>query len=219
MARDHGIHWPRAALLALLLWWTIRLGSGAATWCFVDFVNLAFHEFGHLAFRPFGMTLHYLGGTLGQLFVPAMLVVYFALRRGEPSGSAFCLWWVGESLINVSIYMEDARELNLPLVGGGDHDWNELFYRFGLLGEESVARVAGTTHLLGTVIMGGGSTSCCRHRPSGACTRQSPAGAPRSNCFFPILTSRHVCWNLANEREDLLTLRKSKPPVAPASIP
>ncbi len=58
-----------------------------------------------------------------------------------------------ESLINVSVYMADARELNLPLVGGGDHDWNELFYRFGLLGEESVARVAGTTHLFGTLIM------------------------------------------------------------------
>ena len=153
MARDNGIHWPRAALLALLLWWTVRLGSGAATWCFVDFANLAFHEFGHLLFRPLGLTLHYLGGTLFQLFVPAMLVFYFLLRRDEPSGAAFCCWWVGESLINVSIYMADARELNLPLVGGGDHDWNELFYRVGLLGEESVARVAGTTHLMGTMIM------------------------------------------------------------------
>lgn len=153
MARDNGIHWPRAALLALLLWWTIRLGSGASSWCFLDLVNLAFHEFGHLVLRPLGMTLHYLGGTLGQLFVPAMLVFYFLLRRDEPSGSAFCFWWVGESLVNISVYMADARELNLPLVGGGDHDWNELFYRFGLLGEESVARVAGATHLLGTVVM------------------------------------------------------------------
>jgi len=156
MSRDHGIHWPRAALLALLVWWTVRLGSGAASWCFLDLVNLAFHEFGHLLFRPFGMTLHYLGGTLFQLFVPAMLVVYFIVRRGEPSGSAFCLWWIGENLINVSIYMADARELNLPLVGGGDHDWNELFYRFGLLGEESVARVSGFTHGFGVVIMVGG---------------------------------------------------------------
>lgn len=119
----------------------------------MDFVNLAFHEFGHLLFRPFGMTLHYLGGTLFQLFVPAMLVVYFIIRRGEPSGSAFCFWWIGQNLINVSIYMADSRELNLPLVGGGDHDWNELFYRFGLLGEESVARVSGMTYVLGVMIM------------------------------------------------------------------
>lgn len=153
MSRDKGIHWPRAALLALLLWWTIRLGGGAASWCFMDFPNLAFHEFGHLLFGPFGKTLHYLGGTLFQLFIPAMLVVYFAIRRAEPSGSAFCFWWFGESLINVSVYMADARELNLPLVGGGDHDWNELFYRFGLLGEASVARVSGATHLFGVLVM------------------------------------------------------------------
>jgi len=153
MIRDRGIYWPRAVLLALLCWWTLRLGSGAASWCFLDLVNLAFHEFGHLVLRPFGTTLHYLGGTLGQLFVPAMLIFYFLLRRDEPSGAAFCFWWVGESLVNISVYMADARELNLPLVGGGDHDWNELFYRFGLLGEESVARVAATTHLLGTVVM------------------------------------------------------------------
>lgn len=140
-------------MLALLVWWTFRLGSGASTWCFMDFANLAFHEFGHLLFGPFGMTLHYLGGTLFQLFIPTMLVVYFVVRRGEPSGSAFCFWWIGQNLINVSIYMADARELNLPLVGGGDHDWNELFYRFGLLGEESVARVSGMTHVLGVVIM------------------------------------------------------------------
>lgn len=183
MARDHGIHWPRALLLALLVWWTIRLGSGATTWCFVDFANLAFHEFGHLLFRPFGMTLHYLGGTLFQLFVPAMLVVYFIVRRGEPSGSAFCLWWIGENLINVSIYMADARELNLPLVGGGDHDWNELFYRFGLLGEESVARVSGVTQVLGVAMMVLGLAwfsyfvlpTVARRRVHQAITSRSPA--------------------------------------------
>ena len=38
--------------------------------------------------------------------------------------------------------MADARELQLELVGGGEHDWNELFYRFRLLSEESVATVA-----------------------------------------------------------------------------
>ena len=49
--------------------------------------------------------------------------------------------------------MRDARDLALPLVGGGDHDWNELFYRFGLLGEDSVQTVAALTHHLGVVVM------------------------------------------------------------------
>ena len=183
MTREHGIHWPRAALLALLCWWTLRLGSGAASWCFLDLVNLAFHEFGHLALRPFGTTIHYLGGTLGQLFVPAMLVFYFLLRRDEPSGAAFCFWLVGESLVNISVYMADARELNLPLVGGGDHDWNELFYRFGFLGEESVARVSNATHFSGAVVMVIGLAWCAyfvlptsvQRRVHAAITSRSPA--------------------------------------------
>ena len=153
MKQERGIHWPLAALFALLVWWTVRLGGGFASWCFLDLVNLAFHEFGHLAFTPFGSTMHYLGGSLFQLMVPGMLVFYFLLRRDDPVGASFCFWWVGESLINVSVYMADARELTLPLVGGGDHDWNELFYRFGLLGEASVARVSGATHVIGTMVM------------------------------------------------------------------
>jgi len=129
------------------------MGAGIATWCFLDLVNLAFHEAGHLLFSPFGSTVHYLGGSLGQLLVPAGLAVYFVVRQRQPIGSAFCLWWFGESLINISIYMADARELALPLVGGGDHDWNELFYRFGLLGEASVVRVSWIVHAMGVVLM------------------------------------------------------------------
>jgi hypothetical protein len=148
-----GLSWPRLLLLLVLGWWTVRLGTGMASWCFLDLVNLAFHESGHLFFTPFGSTIHYLGGTLGQLLVPASLMVYFILRQQQPLGAAFCAWWIGESLINISIYMADARSLALPLVGGGDHDWNELFFRFGLLTEPEVARVSGLTHLLGVLAM------------------------------------------------------------------
>jgi hypothetical protein len=49
--------------------------------------------------------------------------------------------------------MADARSLSLPLVGGGDHDWNELFFRFGLLGESSVSRVSSAVHALGVLFM------------------------------------------------------------------
>jgi len=112
-----------------------------------------------------------------------MLVFYFLLRRADPAGAAFCAWWVGESLVNISVYMADARELTLPLVGGGDHDWNELFYRFGLLGEEAVARVSGVTHLFGTTVMVAGLLWCAyfvlptsvQRRVHEAITSRSPA--------------------------------------------
>jgi hypothetical protein len=136
-----------------LMWWTLSLGTGASTWCFLDFVNLAFHEAGHL-FLGFGpRTLVFLGGTLGQLAVPILLIVHFLFRNREPFAAALCMWWLGESFVNISIYMADARSLALPLVGGGDHDWNELFFRFGLLGEPSVQRVSTITHVLGAAVM------------------------------------------------------------------
>jgi hypothetical protein len=143
----------RAALIALLAFWTARLGSGAQQGCWLDLVNLPFHESGHLAFAPFGQTMHFLGGTLGQLLVPAGLAVYFLVKRREPFAAAACAWWLGENFVNIAVYMADARDLALPLVGGGDHDWNNLFYTFGLLGQESVAAVSAWTHRAGILVM------------------------------------------------------------------
>jgi len=146
------VSWPRIALVALLAWWTLHL-MASSRWIFLDFVNLAFHEAGHLIFSFLGTTVHYLGGTLGQLLVPGMLLFHFLFRQRQPLGAAFCLWWFGQNFINISVYMADARELALPLVGGGDHDWNELFFRFGMLGQDSVQRISGASRLSGVTIM------------------------------------------------------------------
>jgi hypothetical protein len=143
----------KLVLIAVVGWWTLRLASGAAQWCFLDLVNLAFHEAGHVFLRPFGSTMHYLGGTLFQLAVPVLLAAYFAVKRSDLFATAFCTWWFGESLINVSVYMADARDLSLPLVGGGDHDWNELFYRFGVLDLGSVEAISSTTRVAGVLVM------------------------------------------------------------------
>lgn len=147
------VRWGRLALGSLLAWWTLGLVSGRSTWRFIDLANLAFHEAGHVFLTPFGETMHYLGGTLFQLLVPAGLIGYFLFRRPSPFAAASCTWWLGESLTNVAVYMADARELQLDLVGGGEHDWSELFYRFGLLSEESVAAVSGATRALGILIL------------------------------------------------------------------
>jgi hypothetical protein len=149
------IHWPAAAACLVLAWWTMHSGL-AGRWIFLDFVNLAFHEAGHVFLGFAGSTVHYLGGTIGQLLVPGLLLVHFLRRERRPVGAAFCLWWLGQSLANVATYMADARDLALPLVGGGDHDWNELFHRFGVLDADSVARISGLTRGAGVVVMLGG---------------------------------------------------------------
>lgn len=145
--------WLRAALLVLLGWWTLRLLSRATGWVFLDYVNLAFHEAGHVFLGPFGHTIGFAGGTIFQLLIPAGLSLYFLFKRRSPFAAACCLWWLGESLIGVATYMADARDLELPLVGGGEHDWNELFYQFGVLGESSVRAISRATRAGGALTM------------------------------------------------------------------
>jgi hypothetical protein len=184
MSRPH----PWSALLLILpAWWTVRLGFGFASWCFLDGVNLAFHEAGHLFFSFGGSTLHYLGGTLGQVLVPAALGAHFLLRREQPFAAALCLWWLGESLVNVSIYMADARALALPLVGGGDHDWNELFHRFGLLGEDAVLRTSGLTRAAGvlTMLAGLAWAAVCLHPAVTAAWRDAEGRAGTAGGRLP----------------------------------
>jgi hypothetical protein len=152
--RRGGLRWFRLIPAVLMGVWALRLSNAVQAHCVLDWVNLPFHEAGHLFLAPFGNLAHFLGGTLMQLFVPALLTGYF-LTKGQPFPAALCFWWLGENLLNVSVYMADARELRLDLVGGGEHDWNEIFYRLGLLGEESVARISAATHHLGAILLAG----------------------------------------------------------------
>ena len=100
---------------------------------FIDGVNLAFHEAGHLFFSFFGQTIQFLGGTIGQLFFPAACCVHF-IRREQSVEAAICCIWFAESLMYTARYLADAQALALPLVGGQIHDWNWLLSRAGLLG-------------------------------------------------------------------------------------
>lgn len=106
----------------------------------LDHVNLAFHEVGHPLFGLFGELMHWLGGTLAQFVFPLACTVHF-LRRAQWLQSAACLLWGFENLRYVALYVADARAQQLPLVGGGMHDWAWLLGRWGLL--ESDQRIAG----------------------------------------------------------------------------
>lgn len=124
----------------------VALGRGPDGWMpFLDGVNLVFHEAGHPLFGLFGgETLALLGGTLMQVLVPLLLAGHFLVRR-EALGVALGLQWAGQNLLNIARYMADARALQLPLVGGGEHDWSELLVRWGRLEEDTLwaGRVGG----------------------------------------------------------------------------
>ncbi len=119
----------------------------------LDGLNLIIHEGGHFLFVWFGETLELYGGTLLQLAVPLTLVLAFA-RRGEAQGSALAGVWFFQNFLNVARYMADARAQELPLVGGGGHDWYAILGSWGLLEYDTrlagILRAAGWLGMLAT---------------------------------------------------------------------
>ena len=122
----------RAALAVALAVYLSAYFRDTRTFLLLDHVDLAIHEAGHVLFAPFGEFLGIAGGTLLQLIVPAVFVLYF-LRRRDRYAAAIVVFWVSQSLFNVATYAGDARAQLLPLVGGEDvlHDWA---YMLGSLG-------------------------------------------------------------------------------------
>ena len=92
------------------------------------------------------------GGSLFQVIMPGLFVGYFCYQRQFYS-AALVLFWVGESILNVSVYAADSVALQLPLLGGEDsiHDWNYLLSTMNLLPHTAV--IAGAIRLLGTIVI------------------------------------------------------------------
>ncbi|MBO9542524.1 hypothetical protein J7643_18210 [bacterium] len=130
-------------------------------WRLLDSFNLLVHEAGHPLFGFFGEFMGFAGGTLMQLLVPIAFLVSF-YRQGQPFSSSLMLFWLGQSLINVSIYAGDAVAMELPLFGAGDriHDWNWMLGELNLLGATPV--IAGAARLLGMLSIILGCLCCLR---------------------------------------------------------
>lgn len=91
----------------------------------IDTINLFIHEAGHLFFRLFGQTLYILGGSITQCLIP--LALAFVTWREKPQQVGYPLFWFGENLVNVSVYIADAPYRNLKLIKEGlIHDWHWL---------------------------------------------------------------------------------------------
>jgi hypothetical protein len=129
-----GLNPVKAGFIALVGIYGIVCAWSPSTYRFLDRVDLVFHEAGHVLFAPFGDFIGILGGSLMQVLIPAGIVGYFVWHRQHYS-AAVTLFWVAQSLFNVSVYVKDARAQVLPLLGGEDtlHDWNYLLGRLNLL--------------------------------------------------------------------------------------
>jgi hypothetical protein len=147
----------RRVLTAMLLVWGSYDLTHPGRGTLLDGVDLAIHESGHLVFGPFGEFIGFAGGTLFQLIMPALFAGYF-WRRGDRHAASVALWWVGQNCGHIATYVADARAQELPLVGGGEHDWFYLLSATGHLPQDlaiaRAVRVAGVLLVVGASAWG-----------------------------------------------------------------
>lgn len=125
------MQWVASLLLfPIVIYYTFNAGK----FTFIDYVNLLIHEGGHGVFKIFGRFIYTLGGTLMQIIIPSMFIVFNWIKRKRIAVQIFLIW-LGENLINISVYAADARVKRIPLLGGNKvyHDWNWILSQTGLL--------------------------------------------------------------------------------------
>jgi len=157
------VFWGRIVLFVIIVIYGAKfclasIASNYAGQSFLHLVNLPFHEAGHVLFTPFPRLLTSLGGTLGQLLIPLICMFAMLLQARNPFGASICFWWFGQNFFDIAPYINDARSLSLPLLGGnvgsrspyGFHDWEYILGETGLLRYDHF--LAGTAVAVGMMI-------------------------------------------------------------------
>ena len=121
-------------------------------WHFIDNVNLVIHEAGHVVFALFGNLIMLLGGTILQLLVPIVFILYFVFQKQIYSASLL-MYWLAINLFNVSVYVGDAVTMSLPLLTSdtSTHDWNQIFTILGILNHTDI--ISGIIFVTGLLVM------------------------------------------------------------------
>ena len=141
--------------------WHLAAGIGGALfllfWPFVldrrvpllGWVDLGFHELGHMIAIPLGTVIHFLAGSVTQMAVPLGLGVYFWVRQRDHLSTGLMMAWAAASWQDVSVYVADAPFERLQLIGG-DHDWAFLLHRWDML--DQAAGIASMVKFSGLLI-------------------------------------------------------------------
>jgi hypothetical protein len=96
----------------------------------IDTIDLFTHEGGHFFFGFMGRLIYFMGGSLMQVVLPSLAIWVF-LKSGTRTLIG-TLYWLGQNLVNVSVYIGDAPYRRLPLISDSAiHDWNWIFRDLG----------------------------------------------------------------------------------------
>jgi hypothetical protein len=160
---DPIVFYGRAAMYVAFVAWgvyfiALDFRTNAIGESFMHRVNLIFHEAGHVIFMLFGNFMMVLGGTLGQLLMPAIVGATLLVRNRDAFGASLALWWFAQSLMDCAPYINDARDLKLMLLGGGTgadrpgmHDWENILLDLNLIQYERL--IAAGVDKLGELLM------------------------------------------------------------------
>jgi hypothetical protein len=116
-------------------------------------ITFGVHELGHLVFALFGSFLSIAGGSIAQLLLPIAAGALLLTHR-DYFGVAVTGGWLSMSLAEMAVYMADAREQALILLGFApdpEHDWYYLLSAVGLLEQDRA--LADLTRLLALVVL------------------------------------------------------------------
>jgi len=121
---------PSIIILPIVVYWCFNRGN----YGLIDNADLVIHEAGHVFFILFGKFIYTIGGSLMQIIIPSIIAGFF-FRNNYRTGVQVSLLWLGQNIINISVYAADARAQKLPLLGGNRvyHDWYYLLNTLGLL--------------------------------------------------------------------------------------
>ena len=126
---------------------------------FMHLINIPFHEAGHVIFKIFGRFMASLGGSLAQILIPLICLFTLLLKTKDTFGASVTLWWTGQNFIDLAPYINDARSLTMPLIGGftgrvspyGFHDWEFILKESGLLRHDHF--IAGLSFTVGAILI------------------------------------------------------------------
>jgi len=143
---------PRIILVASISIYLVYYILSLPEWHFIDNVNLIFHEAGHIVFGFFGSLTAAFGGTLMQILIPIIFCFYF-YKNNEKFSASLLLFWLSQNLFNVYVYVNDAIDMELPLLGGDGvyHDWNYILSSVNLLNYTD--KIASMFYIMGIIVL------------------------------------------------------------------
>ena len=145
-------------MAAILTIWGWQLLTQQQPFIPLDNVNTGIHEWSAVFYGFGGIVFICFMQNLVQIVIPLLFAFYFFYTK-QTLGFAFSLFWTGDNIIQVGVYMADAIKMQLNICSlvyfeCGDnslHDWHIIFSAWGLLPESQA--IGDFIRLLGSAVL------------------------------------------------------------------